>query len=239
MDTYLIIVCCVLPVCVTMFALTRRKRNIQNDITRETLSYNLKVKHSKSAFRKKNKTPSRKSVQFNEVVLEVFDLINEEEPEDILQCKPSYPKIVKSSLKHEKVYVPVRYSNTVYPKTVINEYNGDIISLNKNKEEKQTEQVGNTKFVSTENEYPEILIIKNENDPIMMPKPIPNEKKEDNTLIKETVNNSIAETVITSEAKSDNYNIINSPKSNTFPRRSRPNYKGHRRQSSVRLKCIY
>ncbi|OUM64482.1 hypothetical protein PIROE2DRAFT_60625 [Piromyces sp. E2] len=237
MDTYILIVCCIIPVCATLFAYNYRKRSIEIMNNKNTLSYNLHhVKRTKSALKKKHTNRNnRKSVQFNEVVLEVFDLINENETEDILSRKPSCPKIIKSSLKKEKVFVPIRCSNSMIPKTLINEYNGEVINLNdkEQKEEKQTEK--DTKSVSIDTEIPEILIIKDNDDKTS--KDLSN-KQEDNSL-SEGISNIVAETVITSVANKESNQINVSPKANTLPRRSRPKHMGHRRQSSVSLKCIY
>jgi len=238
METYILIFCCVIPVCATMFAYTYRKRSIDAMNSRDTLTLNLHhVKRTKSALKKKDSVRNhRKSVQFNEVVLEVFDLINDNEPENFINKKPTYPKVIKSSLKKEKVFVPIRCTNTMFPKTIINEYNGEVINFNEKnqKEEKQTEKEC-TKSVSVDTEIPEILIIKNDDDKISNDL---SNKHEDNSISRE-ISNFVAETVITSMANQDNNKINVSPKSNTLPRRSRPNHMGHRRQSSVRLKCIY
>jgi hypothetical protein len=234
----MIIVCCVVPVCATLFAYTiNRKRSIEAMNGRDTLSYNLHhVRRTKSALKKSDSISShRKSVQFDEVVLEVFDLINENEQEDLLSCKPSYPKVIKSTLKKEKVYVPIRCSNTVFPKTIINEYNGEVINFDE-KEQKEEKQTNNedTKSISIDNELPEIVIVKSDDT---ISKDLLN-KQVDNSISNEITNN-VAETVITSVANNTETNQINVSKSNTFPRRSRPNRMGHRRQASVRLKCIY
>jgi hypothetical protein len=239
MDSYLIVAAFVLPVCVTMFAYrNKRKRDFVTINSRETLSYSLQhedefysVKRSKSALKKSDeKSNYRKSVQFNEVVLEVFDLINDDELEEV-NFKPSCPKIVKSPLKNEKVYVPVRYSNTIFPKTIINENNGEIINL-QNDEDKQERSTS-----SNEEDIPEILIINEKK--ISKSLSNNNEDINDKEITSLSSKKNEADKVITSEAN----NIINSNnvpiKSNTFPRRSRPVHKGHRRTASVRLKCIY
>jgi len=240
-----------------MFAYrSRRKREFETINSRETLSYSLQyddefysVKRSKSALKKSNSSSnsSRKSVQFNEVVLEVFDLINDDECDNTISNRLSSPKIVKSSLKNEKVYVPVRYSNTIFPKTIINEYNVEIINFQRDeeKEGKQENKIEDTKNNSNENQLSEILIIKENEDEtssvLSHTKDTDSEVTLTNTSTSSQKTN-VAETVITSEANSVS-NLINSnnasQKSNTIPRRSRPSYKGHRRQSSVRLKCIY
>ncbi|ORX39504.1 hypothetical protein BCR36DRAFT_588244 [Piromyces finnis] len=222
-----------------MFAYTYKKKSIKTMNNRDALSYNLHhVKRTKSALKKKDSVRShRKSVQFNEVVLEVFDLINENEPEDTIKRKPSYPKVIKSSLKKEKVFVPIRCSNTMFPKTVINEYNGEIINFNKKqKEEKHTTEKEDTIQVSIDTNIPEIVIIKNEDNDDKTLTNLSNNQKENS--LSEEIATSVAETVITSVAPETNQ-INVSVKANTFPRRSRPNHIGHRRQSSVRLKCIY
>jgi len=253
---YLIIVICIVPLCITMFTYSRRKRGIDTLNSREILSYSLQhddefysVKRSKSALKKSNSKTSknsRKSVQFNEVVLEVFDLIDEEN-DDILSNKPSYPKIVKSSLKNEKVYLPIRCSNTIFPKTIINEYNGEIINFNKNDEKSNKENtiIEDTKINSNENEFPEIVIIKDDDKkPLAILSSHTEDTDSDATLYDSPVSSplsDVAKKVITSEANSTSNLFIDneSKKSNTIPRRSRPKLKGHRRQSSVRLTCIY
>jgi len=241
-----------------MFAYrSRRKREFETINSRETLSYSLQyddefysVKRSKSALKKSNSSSnnSRKSVQFNEVVLEVFDLINDDdESDDTISNRLSSPKIVKSSLKNEKVYVPVRYSNTIFPKAIINEYNGEIINFQRDevREDKQENKIEDTKNNTNENQLSEILIIKENEDETST---VLSHTKDDDSGAMNTITSTssqktnVAKTVITSEANSVS-NLINSnnasQKSNTIPRRSRPSYKGHRRQSSVRLKCIY
>jgi len=236
MFTILVVAICVIPLCITVFAFTRKRRfDTIND--RESLSYTLQqedelysIKRSKSALRSKDKIyhKSNKSVQFNEVVLEVVDLFNEEEPE-----KPYYSKVIKSSLKNEKLNAPIRCSKTMFPKTLINEYNGEIIDLKTTKKEEEKPKENNP--ILTKSEFPEIVIIKNDKK---------FENKKDNFELFEQ-KNYIAETVITSMANEKvNPNFINidgelKPKANTLPRKSRPNFKGHRRQSSVRLTCIY
>jgi len=238
-----------------MFTYSRRKRGIDTLNSRETLSYSLQhddefysVKRSKSALKKSNSKTSknsRKSVQFNEVVLEVFDLIDDEN-EDILSHKPSCPKIVKSSLKNEKVYVPIRCSNTIFPKTIINEYNGEIINFNKNEEKniKENTIIEDTKINSIESEFPEIVIIKDDDKKPSAILSHAEDSDSDATLNDSPVSSplyDVAKKVITSEANSASNLFIDNEmkKSNTIPRRSRPNFKGHRRQSSVRLTCIY
>jgi len=238
MDILIVIACCIIPLCVSVFAFTQRKRNFDAITDRESLTYTLqkedelyRVKRSKSALKKKDKADQRrKSVQFNEVVLEVIDLFNDEEPE-----KPYYSKVVRSSLKHEKKEVPIRCSKTIFPKTIINEYNGEIINFSDlNKEEKIKETEDTTIF--SKSEFPEIVIIKNDEK---------SDNRKDKPELFEQNKNEIAETVITSMAnQSTNSNLINingelKQKANTLPRRSRPNFKGHKRQSSVRLTCIY
>lgn len=229
----LVIAICVIPLCITVFAFAQRKRNYDSISDRESLTYKLQkedelysIKRSKSALKSKSNSyhKSSKSVQFNEVVLEVVDLFNEEEPE-----KPYYSKVIKSSLKNEKISTPIRCSKTMFPKTLINEYNGEIIDLKTSKKEEETE-------VNTQSEFPEIVIIKNDEK---------FENKKDKFELFEQ-KNYIAETVITSMANekvnpSDFININGElkPKANTLPRKTRPNFKGHRRQSSVRLTCIY
>lgn len=254
---YLIIIACIVPACITMFAYhNRRKRGFETLNSRETLSYSLQhedeyysVKRSKSALKKSNScksTNSRKSVQFNEVVLEVFDLINDDEQDNVISFKPSCPKIVKSTLKNEKVYVPIRCSNTIFPKTIINEYNGEIINFEdkKDKQEETKEEVKESESNGKEfPEFPEILIIKENGDNSST---VLSHNSDNVTLTETSVSeqiSNVAKTVITSEAKSES-NLINintnvSQKSNTLPRRARPNFKGHKRQSSVRLTCIY
>lgn len=238
MDSYLIAAAFVLPVCVTMFAYhTKRKREFITLNNRETLSYSLRhedefysVKRSKSALKKNDeKSNYRKSVQFNEVVLEVFDLINDEH-EDI-KNKPTCPKIVKSSLKNEKVYVPIRYSDTLFPKTIINKNNGEIINI-QNEEDKQ-----NSLNISNEDNITEILIINDRN----ITKQLSNNNEDiDDKKNISTSTNDEAKKVITSEANNNLINYNSVPiKSNTLPRRSRPIQKGHKRTASVRLKCIY
>jgi len=242
-----------------MFAYrNKRKRGFDTLNNRETLSYNLQhddefysIKRSKSALKKSNscKSNSRKSVQFNEVVLEVFDLINDDEQENIISEKPTCPKIVKSTLKNEKVYVPIRCSNTIFPKAIINDYNGEIINFegNEDKEDKQKELKKDTKINSNYNEFPEILIIKEngrKSSTVLSNNNNNYNKDNEVTHIETSVSkqtSDVAKTVITSEANSE-FNLINSnvlQKSNTLPRRARPSYKGHKRQSSVRLTCIY
>jgi len=205
-----------------MFAYTYRKRSFETMNNRETLSYNLhQVKRAKSALKKKDSTRGRrKSVQFNEVVLEVFDLINENESEGLINPKPTHHKIIKSSLKKEKVYVPIRCSDTIIPTTFINEYNGEIINFNDKKQKEQS------KSVSIDAEIPEIVVIKNDETI---------SKDQSNKVEVKSVS---SDTVATSLSNTED-NQTSITKSNTFPRRSRPSHMGHRRQSSVRLKCIY
>jgi len=240
MDILIVIACCIIPLCVSVFAFTQRKRNFDAINERESLTYTLQkedelyqVKRTKSALKRKDRTNQRrKSVQFNEVVLEVIDLFNDEEPE-----KPYYSKVIRSSLKHEKKEVPIRCSKTIFPKTIINEYNGEVINFSDlNKEEKIEETEDTTKSIFSNSELPEIVVIKNDEK---------SDNRKDKPELFEQNKNGIAETVITSMAnQSINSNLINingelKQKANTLPRRSRPNYKGHKRQSSVRLTCIY